>query len=74
MSPESVKTQLRRIQPSLVMSSADNGIEKVRGSTPLISTIHESASGPRGLVRFLFSRTPPAKIWYNFPYEHGRSS
>ena len=53
MSPESAKTRLRRIQPSLVMSSADNGIEKVRGSTPLISTIHESASGPRGSGAFL---------------------
>ena len=38
-------------------------------------TVEVRSSEPRTVrVRFLFSRTPPAKIWYNLPYEHGRSS
>ena len=41
MSAESAKTRLCRIQPSPDMPSADDGIEKVRGSTPLISTIED---------------------------------
>ena len=41
MSPESAKARLCRAPSSLVVSSADNGIEKVRGSTPLISTIQD---------------------------------
>lgn len=39
MSEESIKTRLRRMQSIPVHPSAGDGIEKVRGSTPLISTI-----------------------------------
>lgn len=39
MSEESIKTRLWRMQSIPVHPSAGNGIEKVRGSTPLISTI-----------------------------------
>ena len=41
MSEESIKTRLWRMQSIPVHPSARDGIEKVRGSTPLISTIPE---------------------------------
>ena len=45
------KTTSRRFAPSRSLPSSSNGIEKVRGSTPLISTIHKCVQ-IQGFPRF----------------------
>ena len=48
---QSAKMRLCRALSSAVLAPLQDGIEKVRGSTPLISTIPKTAI-PRGFSRF----------------------